>query len=454
MKAIIVLILITLLFCSCQSPGSSAFKEGELASNSELRGGYNDLQLNMKTQTWFGTPGDRYLLPFTTEREISNRQYMRWSRNQSTPHVNNIAVDFMFLPEMYQKRGASLYAVENYCNIDGTPVRLFSSLDPVIIKTDLENMAKAGVKTVTPQIFLVGNKEDMERDFAILRMYLEYAPVYNLKVKAELDITGVQEMYLFRKIRLFWQELNNRFNLYNSAWERIDGKPAIAIWGLGFFDRNGKPEQAAGIINWLKGGATNPAHAYVEGGVPFYWSWEAYDSKPGFLQVYLMFDTISPWTVGRFNNTNFDKYKGMLKDQYELCRSHGIKYQPIMWPGFSWHNLVKREFPKTRYYSRSRDSSEPYFVPRECGQFIWEQFRFYKELGINDYSYAMWNEDNEGTAFFSHQTDQNKLPHCMFVPDKGKTSPDFYRRLIGEINKWYAHSDIGKVPVKMPVPLK
>ena len=50
---------------------------------------------------------------------------------------------------------------------------------------------------------------------------------------------------------------------------------------------------------------------------------------------------VSPWTVGRYSNLNGAKIYSQItmKNDLSWCSSYGIELMPVIFPGFSWHNL-------------------------------------------------------------------------------------------------------------------
>ena len=93
------------------------------------------------------------------------------------------------------------------------------------------------------------------------------------------------------------------------GYARQNGKPVVCLCGLGFTDRPGNQDQDLDLIKFLKSQG-----AYVIGGVPTHWRTESADSKKGFMNVYLSFDMISPWAIGRFGGVKGAKeYKKELE---------------------------------------------------------------------------------------------------------------------------------------------
>ena len=92
------------------------------------------------------------------------------------------------------------------------------------------------------------------------------------------------------------------------------------------------------MINWFKA-----AGCTVMGGVPTNWRTLQGDSQTNaaWAAVYRAFDIISPWAVGRYSTlTGADNFKNnyIVPDLAE-CAVRGIDYMPVVFPGFSWHNL-------------------------------------------------------------------------------------------------------------------
>jgi hypothetical protein len=99
----------------------------------------------------------------------------------------------------------------------------------------------------------------------------------------------------------------------------------------------------------------------------------------------------------------------------------GIDYLPVVFPGFSWHNLS--------------DGAPLNQIPRRAGAFYWRQV--YNALGAGSRMLygAMFDEVDEGTAFFKVVARQEDLPvEGTFLPlaADGQALPsDWYLRLAG-----------------------
>jgi hypothetical protein len=80
-------------------------------------------------------------------------------------------------------------------------------------------------------------------------------------------------------------------------------------------------------------------------------------------------------------------------------RDHQL-YMPVVFPGFSWHNL-KPSFP-------------PNQIPHERGEFLWQQAYNAKIAGATMLKIAMFDEVNEGTAIFKAASHRREAPDQGF----------------------------------------
>lgn len=103
------------------------------------------------------------------------------------------------------------------------------------------------------------------------------------------------------------------------------------------------------------------------------------------------------------------------KPDIEWCTQHGKEYLPVVFPGFSWHNM-KPGFPLDQ-------------IPRLQGRFQWAQYVQAKEVGAIMIYQAMFDEMDEGTAIFKC-TNSPPVGESRFVIYEGLPS-DHYLWLTG-----------------------
>ena len=106
---------------------------------------------------------------------------------------------------------------------------------------------------------------------------------------------------------------------------------------------------------------------------------------------------------------------GQMSGDLAWCREHGKQFMPVVFPGFSWHNM----FPKS-------PSNQ---IPRLKGRFLNAQFEADIASGVRMIYQAMFDEVDEGTAIFK-VTNDPPLGASPFVTYEGLPS-DYYLKLVG-----------------------
>jgi hypothetical protein len=196
-----------------------------------------------------------------------------------------------------------------------------------------------------------------------------------------------------------WKLLVDRMRLgrdpADKAYLRHDGKPLVAVWGVGFNDgRRYTLAECRDLVDFLKSDPQYGGNAVMLG-VPTGWRTLDADSvkDPALHEVLLKADVISPWTVGRYDSPEGAARHAKQRWGPDLgwCAARGKNYLPVVFPGFSWHNL----FP-----DRPLDQ-----IPRRKGQFLWSQFVAAKSAGARSVYVAMFDEMDEGTAIFKCTND-------------------------------------------------
>jgi hypothetical protein len=131
--------------------------------------------------------------------------------------------------------------------------------------------------------------------------------------------------------------------------------------------------------------------------------------------------------VGRFRDARgVDRfYAESVAPDLKETRRLGIEYLPVLFPGFSWHNL-NRTAP-----------SNP--IPRLGGRFYWRQVERALQAGSTMFYGAMFDEVDEGTAMFkvaaSHRDTPAEVPLVTLDADGEPLPSDWYLRLAREAQK-------------------
>jgi hypothetical protein len=236
------------------------------------------------------------------------------------------------------------------------------------------------------------------------------------------DLSGLQAGQMGHVME-DWKSLVDRMRIgrddKDRAYLREGGKPVVAVWGVGFNDgRRYTLAECGELVQFLKhdkqyGGCT------VMLGVPTGWRTLDRDSlNDGKLhEIILEADIVSPWTVGRYASLKSIARHAEERWQpdQQWCEQHGKKYLPVVFPGFSWHNM-KPDAPLDQ-------------IPRQKGQFLWSQYVQAKKAGATMIYQAMFDEVDEGTAIFKC-TNSPPVGASPFVTYEGLPS-DHYLWLTG-----------------------
>ena len=166
-------------------------------------------------------------------------------------------------------------------------------------------------------------------------------------------------------------------------------------------------------------------------GVPTFWRELNSDCihDPYLHSIIRQADIVLPWTVQRFTpllHNDMDRYRDLIIGDLEWCKTNNIDYAACVYPGFSWHNLSRFEFPDDIKPSGS--------IPRQGGRFYWQQIAAAINSGAGMLYAAMFDEVNEGTAIFKVTDNPPVSDVAKFVGMDGMPF-DHYLWLTGEAGK-------------------
>lgn len=314
-------------------------------------------------------------------------------------------------------------------------IKLFSSQNPNVVNYHFRLMRDHNIDGAAAQRFVVGlsNTAKKNRMDNVLKN-IKTASEKNSRVfYLTYDISGGDPKTVVNDIRQDWQHLVNDLEVTkSSSYLRDHGKPVLELWGFGFKDRPGSPSEVLTLIKDLKNGKNGLTATTLIGGVPTNWRTLTGDSKPdsAWAKTYRSFDVISPWTVGRFSDvTGADIFmKNYIIPDVTETRRLGLGYLPVVFPGFSWYNLMTNR-------NRSNQAILNQ-IPRNCGQFLWKQISNSLNAHVNMLYMAMFDEVDEGTAIFPVESLQDKIPKdasMLTLNRDGCNVPkDWYLRIANE----------------------
>jgi hypothetical protein len=224
-----------------------------------------------------------------------------------------------------------------------------------------------------------------------------------------------------------WKLLVDKMKLtkdpQDKAYLRHNGKPVVAVCGIGFKDNHEYTlDECAKLIDFLKNDPTYGGCTIVLG-VPTWWRALYNDCVDDEMinKIVLMADVVSPWSVGRFEAVN--DVPGFTRNIWvkdlKWCKKNNKEYMPVVWPGFSWHNMFAAR--KLNQFGRLK------------GQLLWKQYAEAKKTGVTMIFQATFDDLNEGTAIFKC-TNTPPGDKGSFLTYEGLPS-DYYLWLTGQAGK-------------------
>ncbi|WGS47852.1 hypothetical protein LFL97_38645 (plasmid) [Burkholderia sp. JSH-S8] len=415
---------VALLAAACAAPsGAVAAMDASTVAGKVLVG----------YQGWFRCPGDG----------SPDNRWSHWSAGNATPSASTLTVDAY--PDVSGLPAASLCSVSGM-TIQGQQAYLFSSYPPGTTQTHFAWMKQYGIDGALVQRFAVDIDHQRRENEAILKNVKAAAEhndrVFAIEYDLTRDYTGLPDDAVLSQLQTDWLHLVNDLGLTASpSYLRYRGKPLVSLWGLGFNDKNhvANPQLAARIIAWFR----QTANVSVMGGVPTGWGTPGTRSSsadPAWPQVYASLDVVQPWAVGNYvTPQDVDNWKiAVLQPDLTLAKKNGQLYLPVVFPGFSWHNL----FP----------AAPANQVPRLGGAFLWRQVYDAVSSGAAAVKIAMFDEVNEGTAIFNVAGKRGDAPdqgYWLTLDADGRALPsDWYLRFAYEAARMVR----GESPVTDVVP--
>jgi hypothetical protein len=387
-------------------------------------------KLLMGYQGWFSCPDDGSQLGM----------FVHWFKGEQ-PTAANLRV------EMWPD--ASELTPEEYCETDmyspsGQPAYLYSAYNPVTVMRHFEWMSQYGVDGVFIQRFgaILSDPAIFDQRNVVTRNVQAGAETYGRVFANMYDVSGMDGATLIPVLGNDWKYMVDVLKVTESpSYLRHNGKPVLAIWGLGFVDENVTPAEALALVEFF---VNNPEPRYrvtLMGGVPTSWRTLQNDSQgdPAWMDYYCSLDVISPWTVGRFADIlGIDLYKTTMQKDMAVATACGAEYMPVIFPGTAFHN----------------DSGSPFnAIPRMGGKFYWRQVYNAISIGAPMLYNAMFDEVDEATAMFkiaATSADQPVGVDLIAMDTDGYSLPsDWYLRLAGSATQMLR----GEIPLTEQIPI-
>ncbi len=394
--------------------GALHLARGEVVDPTTLRG-----KVMAGYQGWFRCPGD-----------AAGKGWVHWSREGK--RIAPETLTFEMWPEMSEF--PERFAAPGFTHPDGTQAELFSSDSAATVLKHFEWMRDYGIDGAWLQHFVVELPgAPAQSRYASRRRVLDHvraAAEQTGRVWAlTFDMTGMKPERIHEVLTTEWKKLVDEGVTREARYLHEGGRPVVEIFG--FYPAMLSPDVASGLIDFFQ--APGPYRAWLVGGGD--WNWRR-NPDPAWQKIYRRFDAYSPWNIGNLSPTADGTQRATTNywaDDQRECEQHGMRWLPVVYPGFSWDNLKRAPAGSTT-------------VPRRGGQFLWEQFRALSKLGVDSVFVAMFDEVDEATAIFKVTSAPPTQAH--FLGYEG-LPPDWYLRLVGAGAKLLREKT--PIPAELPI---
>ena len=365
-------------------------------------------------QGWFTVPGDG-----------ADLGWRHWRiRDASAPDGSRVAVDL--LPDVSELGPDERFPLG--LSADGRPVEIFSSHVRATVHRHFRWMKDHGIDGVFVQRFAEGLRDPrvLAHHTTVLGHCRDAAVEHGRVYAVMYDLTGMPAGGAAGVID-DWRNLRRRMRIGDDpAALLLAGRPLVAVWGVGFADG-----RAYGLAECRDLVATLAAEgSAVLVGVPTGWRTGDRDAvaDPLLHEIVSACAAVCPWTVGRYATPD-DVVRHADRDwaaDLAWCRDRGVTYVPVIFPGFSWHNLKGGPLGE---------------IPRRRGEFFSRQADEAARVGARSLFVAMFDEVDEGTAIFKCAEPPPGLEN-RFLSLEGLPG-DHYLRLAGAAGRRLRGSDSG-----------
>ena len=377
-------------------------------------------------QGWFNCEGDGADLGWT-----------HWSRDrQALFGPGNVTVDLW--PDVSEYDQKDLFET-GFEFKNGKAAKVFSSYSASTVDLHFKWMKDYGIDGAFIQRFANGLRDRTKRHHkdVVLANARAGANKHGRTYAVMYDLSGLPSGGV-KRVEEDWKLLRSKMQITEDpAYLHHEGKPVVTVWGVGFHGgdkpRDYSLEECRNLIAFLKkDGCT------VMLGVPTGWrSLDRYALDDDLLhEIIEMADIVSPWTPGRYRDPagvkkHAQRYWAL--DQ-EWCDARDLDYLPVVFPGFSWHNLKGAELGA---------------IPRLKGKFLWSQFVETQRAGNEMIYVAMFDEVDEGTAIFKCTNTPPTGNGGVFLDYEGLPT-DFYLELTGMAGRMLR----GELPITDSIPFE
>ena len=421
--------------CSTSAASRAPSKEEALAAMKPYRGGS---VRGVDTSTLTGKVMCGYQGWFAAEGDGSGRGWVHYGRGGRF-EPGQCTIDLW--PDVTDLDADEKYPTP-FRHADGKVAHVFSPYNRKTVVRHFKWMREHGIDGVFVQRFAGSvfqtRTASLRHRNVVLANCREGANLHGRAYAVMYDLSGLKAGQMKHVID-DWKLLVGLMRITKDrAYLRHGGRPVVAVWGIGFNDgRSYTLAECMELVEFLK---DDPASGRltVMLGVPTGWRTLDRDCvrDKAMHDVVLKADIVSPWTVGRYRDPGgVERHaRRYWKPDIEWCNERRKEYLPVVFPGFSWHNL--------------KPESKLDAIPRLGGRFLWRQYAEARRAGATMIYQAMFDEVDEGTAIFKCTNDP-PVGASPFLTYEGLPS-DHYLWLVGQGGRMLR----GEIPLRDAMPAR
>lgn len=378
-------------------------------------------------QGWFGTPNDGGT--------------NSWRHYQKSGGFEPGTASIEYWPDMREtdldERYETAFTFDN-----GAPASVFSSVHPKTVNRHFQWMKEYGIDGAFMQRFGsdFGIRPTLNK---VLQNGLEGARNNNRAICLMYDLTGLTTKVnglsndARRKVevdKIFndWKVLVDDVGLTTGGDDQPylyhNGKPLIALWGLGFNSRHGaEGYEVAFWENLVDSLQNHPVYGgmAIMIGVPTRWRSGGGDCISGtehdkMIALLKKIDIIHPWHTSRFGRNQMGtEFQSLVVRDIAWCQENGLDYTPTVSPG------IREKILNSNGYERFREE----------GYYFWDMARAAITAGTEMLYLGMFDEIDEGTQYHKIHNNPPFYSNSVSFTDYGDNPEDHYLWLAGEANR-------------------
>ncbi|QDU06673.1 hypothetical protein [Gimesia aquarii] len=365
---------------------------------------------------------------FNCADDGANLGWKHWARNRRKPFApGNVTVDLW--PDVSELDPDERFAT-GFKHADGSTAEVFSSANRKTVQRHFRWMRDYGIDGAFLQRFASGLSAPalLRNNNTVLSHVRAGANQSGRAFAVMYDLSGLKAGQV-KRVREDWTRLCEQEKITgDTTYLHHEGKPLVAVWGIGFSDnRPYSLGECFELVKWLKSSGCT-----VMLGVPSFWREGTRDAvnDPLLHEIIQAADVISPWTIGRYRSPQEATRHAtrVWQPDQRWCEQRELDFLPVVFPGFSWHNLHGGKLNQ---------------IPRLKGEFFWSQVSAAKRVGCKMIYVAMFDEVDEGTAIFKCTNTPPTANGAQFSTFEGLPS-DHYLKLAGRAGTLLKDKSVSK----------